>query len=191
MNGRFEERLLTELQNKEYRDSFVEGHLRTGPAYQIRALRNARHWSQEELGKRIDTSQSAVARLENPDYGKFSLTTLLRLASAFDVALLVRFVRFSDLLQRTRDLSPTELNVESFDNDSWLRWSKGVTLFAGDSSQYIDLTQDPRLGLSISSTNLPVYTAQPESVERDRILGVVSTFGTEMTRHSTETETTQ
>ena len=120
MSGKSEKRLLLELRDKDYRDGFVESHVRTGLAYQIRALRDARSWSQEELGKQLGTSQSVVARLENPDYGKFSLTTLLKLASTFDVALQVRFTDFGELLARTGDLSPAALNALSFDNDKGL-----------------------------------------------------------------------
>lgn len=127
MNGKFEERLLTELEDKEYRDAFVEGHIRTGAAYQIRALRNARQWSQEELAARAGTSQSVIARLENPDYGKFSLSTLAKFASAYDVGLLVRFVSFSELLDRTRDLSPERLNVPSFADDPVLHREGHIT----------------------------------------------------------------
>ena len=135
MNGKFEERLLTELEDKEYRDAFVEGHIRTDAAYQIRALRTSRHWSQEELANRGDTTQSVIARLENPDYGKFSLTTLLKLASGFDVALLVQFVSFSELLDRTRDLSPEGLNAPSYADDPVLH-RKGHVTTTDDSAQY-------------------------------------------------------
>ena len=189
MSGTSENRLLSELNDKEFRDAYVVEHVKTGLAYQIRALRQSRGWSQDEFAQRSRKTQSGVARLEDPEYGKFSLTTLLSLASAFDVALLVRFVRFSELLQRTRDLSPTELNVASFDDDPWLRWIEGVTLVAGDSSQYIDLTQEPRLGLSISSGDLPPYTAQAESVVPDSTPGFVITHRKEMTHHSAETQT--
>lgn len=120
MSGKSDKRLLRELRDKDYRDGFVEGHVRTGLAYQIRALREARDWSQEELGKRLGTSQSVVARLENPDYGKFSLTTLLKLASTFDVALDVRFTSFGELIEATSDLSPEALDAPSFDNDKGL-----------------------------------------------------------------------
>ena len=120
MSGKSEKRLITELRDKDYRDGFVEGHVRTGLAYQIRALRDARNWSQEELGKRLGTSQSVVARLENPDYGKFSLTTLLKLASTFDVALDVRFTSFGELIETTSDLSPEALDAPSFDDDKGL-----------------------------------------------------------------------
>jgi len=42
-------------------------------------------------------NQNAISRLESPDYGKPTITTLKRLASALDVALVVRLVPFSEL----------------------------------------------------------------------------------------------
>ena len=179
MNGKFEERLLTELEDKEYRDAIVEGHIRTGAAYQIRALRTSRHWSQEELGKRGDTSQSVIARLENPDYGKFSLTTLLKLASVFDVALLVQFVSFSDLLDRTRDLSPEGLNAPSYADDPVLH-RKGHITSTDDSAQY-------RRGIEA----LPVSFADLEAAGTHRVpltyLDVDATYSAHAARTIAET----
>lgn len=127
MNGTYEARTIAKLQSKEYRDAFVESHARTGISFQLRAMRAARGWSQEDLGARAEMGQNVVARLENPDYGKFSISSLLKLASAFDVALMVRFVRFSDLLARTKNLTPEALNVPSFSEDQSLQDSDSVT----------------------------------------------------------------
>jgi hypothetical protein len=44
-------------------------------------------------------TQNAVSRLENPFYGKATITTLKRIAAVFDVALVVRFVPFSRLVK--------------------------------------------------------------------------------------------
>lgn len=183
MNGKFEERLLTELEDKEYRDAFVEGHIRTGAAYQIRALRNARHWLQEELATRGDTSQSVIARLENPDYGKFSLTTLLKLASAFDVALLVQFVSFSELLDRTRDLSPEGLNAPSFADDPVLHRTGHVTT-TDDSTQYghdIQVLPASFVNREVVST----YRALPTNLDMD------ATYAFHAARIIAKTETVQ
>jgi len=46
----------------------------------------------------VGMNQNAIHRLESPEYGKATLTTLKRLAAAFDVALIVRFVPFSQLI---------------------------------------------------------------------------------------------
>jgi len=120
MNGTSRKRLLEDLKNKEARDAYVGSHVRSGPAYQIRAMRNARGWSQGELGRLMgEKPQSTVARLENPDYGQFSMSTLLEVASAFDVALLVRFVSYSDFLRLVTDATPGALAPLQFSDDTF------------------------------------------------------------------------
>jgi transcriptional regulator with XRE-family HTH domain len=125
MNGVFKQDPAEELSSKEFRDAFVAEYLRTGVAYQIRALREKRGWSQAELGRRTGKPQSAISRLEDPDYGRLSLKTLLQLAAAFDVALLVQFAAFSELLNRFSDLSPEALEVPDFAQDN-LRAAPGT-----------------------------------------------------------------
>jgi transcriptional regulator with XRE-family HTH domain len=103
------------LEDKEYRDLFVAEHIAAGLAFQIRAMREARGWSQAELGRRVGMRQETICLLENPSYGRFTLRTLKRLASAFDVALTVRFAPFDELAARTTNLSPEDLAVPAFD----------------------------------------------------------------------------
>jgi transcriptional regulator with XRE-family HTH domain len=114
MSGSSGSSVREDLADKEFRHAYAARHITTGIAYQIRALREQRGWSQAELGRQAGKPQSVISRLESPDYGKLSVQTLLELAAAFDVALMVRFVSFSDLLERTRDLSPEALAVPSF-----------------------------------------------------------------------------
>lgn len=116
---------LAQLEDKEYRDAFVESHVRTGVAYQMRTLRKARGLSQEELGHLAGMPQATIGRLEDPDYGAFTLSTLLKLAAAFDIALLVRFTDLGDLLERTEDLSPKGLYAMSYDEFIAQRLEKG------------------------------------------------------------------
>jgi transcriptional regulator with XRE-family HTH domain len=54
--------------------------------------------TQEELAEKVGMNQNAIHRLENPNYGKPTITTLKRIAAAFDVALIVRFVPYSQLV---------------------------------------------------------------------------------------------
>ncbi len=86
------------MRNQAARIRFVDSHLAKGVAFQIQSMRAKNDWSQEELGQRLGSNQNAVYRLENPDYGKQTITTLKRVAAAFDVALVVRFVPFSQLV---------------------------------------------------------------------------------------------
>lgn len=115
------DRLRQELKSREFREGYVEGHVKNGIARQIRVLREARAWSQSELAARSGMKQATIARLENPDYGRIGTTTLLRLAAAFDVALSIQFVSFPEFLCRTQNLSPDAFNVESYNSAAILR----------------------------------------------------------------------
>src|ERR1700721_2321265 len=107
-------KLLEKLGRKSYREAYVEENVRTGIAYQIRALREARGWSQKKLAEAMGKPQSVLSRIEDPDYGKLSIQTLLEVASAFDIALIVQFADFPEFVKRMEDVSPEALNRESF-----------------------------------------------------------------------------
>jgi transcriptional regulator with XRE-family HTH domain len=112
--------LISRLHNKEARDAVVEQEILAGLPFQIRALRRDRGWSQHQLAERLGMTQEGVSRLENPNYGRFSLSTLTRLASAFDVALVVRFQPFSALVDWVTDPHRDTLSVPDFDHDRGL-----------------------------------------------------------------------
>jgi transcriptional regulator with XRE-family HTH domain len=104
------------------RAKFVDSHISKGLAFQTRSLRDREGWSQQELADKIGSNQNAIYRAENPGYGKQTLTTLKKIAAAFDVALIVRFVPFSELIDWVsgtprviRGLTSSSLEVESFD----------------------------------------------------------------------------
>src|SRR5262249_12942397 len=65
----------------EERARFVESHLSKNLAFQLRAMREKEEWSQIDLGHAVDMNQNAISRLENPFYGKATLTTLKRIAA--------------------------------------------------------------------------------------------------------------
>ena len=114
MIGTLRDKLLAKLQSKKYRDAYVAAEVTTGIAYQIRALREQRHWTQEALGQRLGKGQNAVSRVEDPDYGRLSVKTLTELAAAFDVAVLVKFVPFTKFFIETSDKSPQGLEAVGF-----------------------------------------------------------------------------
>lgn len=84
------------MTNKDYRDNYVSSKIDTDLAAQIYSLRDQRGLTQIELGDLADMKQPRIAKMEASCEG-VSLTTLKRLASAFDVGLSVRFVSFSEL----------------------------------------------------------------------------------------------
>lgn len=116
------------LSDKEYRDLFVIEEINTGIPFQIRAMRQARGWSQKELAAHAGMTQEGISRLENPDYGKLTLTTLKRLASAFDVGLAVRFVPFSHLVDWAINFSPDDLAVPDYEHDAGLHTVPGIDM---------------------------------------------------------------
>ena len=83
---------------KAARERFVASTLDKNLATQIRAIRDRQGLSQERLAELAGgMNQNAISRLESPTYGKPTITTLKRLAAAFDGGLVVRFVPFSQM----------------------------------------------------------------------------------------------
>lgn len=108
------ERLWRSLQDREYREAFVAENIRNTLAFQVRAMREGRGWTQGELGQKTGMEQGAISRLENPNYGKFTLATLKRLASAFDVGLIVRFVPFGQLIDWNTTMRQKDFAIPCF-----------------------------------------------------------------------------
>jgi transcriptional regulator with XRE-family HTH domain len=104
-------------ESKEYRDSFIAEHIYSRLPLKIRGLREQRGWSQKELGDKVGMAQAWVSKLEDPSYGKYTLATLLRLASAFDVGLDIDFDLFSNILEKALTLTPESFEVVSFADD--------------------------------------------------------------------------
>lgn len=108
------EEFLRELAEDDFRQAYLADQVRTNVAFQIKALRDQRGWTQKELAEKADKPANSISRLEDPDYGKVTLTTLLEMADAFDVGLLVQFVEHDDWLNRMEDVSPPALRKRSF-----------------------------------------------------------------------------
>ncbi len=140
-------KLLRKLADKEYRDGFVAERIQTGLPFQIRALRDDRGWTQHELAEKAEMRQSRISQVEDPNYGKLSLNTLLRLASAFDVGLEVRFVAFSNLVDSAIGATPESRLKPSFAEDTDLIASRPVLS---------DVNSNTAVrGLAIARTKIP------------------------------------
>jgi ribosome-binding protein aMBF1 (putative translation factor) len=130
--------LVNKLKNKEYRDAYVEANIMQGLAHQIRTNRENRDWSQHDLAEKCkSSSQTSISRLEDPSYGKYTLSTLIKLASAFDVALIVKFVPYSKFLVETEKKAPKYLYAQSFDNE--FIENKTVTDFSSEKTTKQDI----------------------------------------------------
>lgn len=128
--------------SKGARERFVESHSAKAIGFQIRAMRRTKDWTQEQLAETSGMTQNMISRLESPEYGRPSVTTLRRIASAFDVALAVRFVPFSELAEWVATLSPDRMNVRPFGNDK-IHWGRPL-LPERDTSSFYRPTQAPR-----------------------------------------------
>ena len=98
---------------KDYRASYVASYTRQFLSRQMRDFRG--EMSQTEFGSRISKQQTIVSRLEDPNYGKWTLQTLFDVAAKLDIAVLVRFVDFPTFLRTTDDRSPSAISPSSYD----------------------------------------------------------------------------
>lgn len=142
------DRLLHELKDPVKRRAFVEGHARDTIASQLRMLRTAREWEQADVAERLGNRrlQPMVSRYENPDYGRYSVRTLLELAEVFDVALVVRFEPFSELVRWDWASSATTLCPPGFEKDGRLSQLEAEIRIASDEGD----GTSPRVGGSLS-----------------------------------------
>lgn len=101
----------------EYRQAYMQASIEEGVAWQIKANRKSRGMTQDDLAILLESKQSVVSRLEDPEYGAHSLDTLIKLANAFDCALSVRFVSYAKLASESEDLSEASLAVTTFEAD--------------------------------------------------------------------------
>ena len=92
--------------------------------------------------KYLGKHQETISQWENPDYGRHSLSTLKNLASIFDVALMVRFTSFSELVHDMDNLSNERLAPPSYQEDvmnqstDWSSQLSGVLDRAEDYDAY-------------------------------------------------------
>lgn len=88
----FQEYLVEQLKNPQFKKYYDEYGKQLEIAYKILQLRKKEGMSQKELAKRIGTKQSDIARMESGQQN-FTTATLQKIASAFKCNLKVEFVK--------------------------------------------------------------------------------------------------
>lgn len=123
------EKLISELNDSEYREIYVEGHAKDTVAFQLRRMRLALDWEQRDVAAKLGNPklQPMISRYENPDYGRYSVATLLELSKVFDVALVVRFAKFSELVRWDLHKTNATLQPASYHDDVELRMMASET----------------------------------------------------------------
>ena len=118
MNTLDKRRLLNDLKDQESRRLFYAEHISTGLPFQIRELRKKRGMTQKKLSALTGFNQGNISEWENPNYEYTpQIGTLMRLADAFDVPLIVRFGSWDELWEWEwgMNLSTDKLAPPSFD----------------------------------------------------------------------------
>lgn len=103
--------------SKEHREAFVSSQIDIAIPFKIRALRKKRGMDQKELANITGMAQPRISAIESPGYSSFTIDTLSRIAAAFDVALVVDFCPFSELVKKSDGFSPDGFDVPSFDEE--------------------------------------------------------------------------
>jgi transcriptional regulator with XRE-family HTH domain len=118
-------RIWESFSDKEYRDFFVEDTIADSLAIQIQRMRQRRRLTQTDLAALAETKQTAVSRWENSQ-PPGSIKTLQKIASAFDVALVVKFVPFSEFVKGDPD--PIDRDIPRFSEDRLIEaWALPMT----------------------------------------------------------------
>ena len=120
--------LYSKLHDPDYRRAFVASQINIGIPFQLRALLKASTWTQQELADKSDMLQPRISAMLKPGGAKFTLETLRRLAAAFDVGLIVKFVPFSELLRWSEDFDPEGFTVPTFEQEAAYEVSEGILL---------------------------------------------------------------
>lgn len=104
------------LSDRTYREAYVAGKVANDIAFQVYYLREHRGWTQGELAHRANTQQPQISRIER-SVGALNVSTLLKVAAAFNVGLSIRFVPFNRLVA---EAAGEELSskIPDFDDDS-------------------------------------------------------------------------
>lgn len=88
---KFQEVLQEELKDKEFRKYYEEEGKKLAIGQKIAQLRHKLGITQEELAKKIHTTQTVISRLERGDYWTCTLRTLEKIALATGTHLRVSF----------------------------------------------------------------------------------------------------
>jgi transcriptional regulator with XRE-family HTH domain len=107
----------TDWQDIEARQAYMEACVEQDIAWQINLNRKKRELTQKQLAEKVGTTQTAIARWEDTCYGRHSIPSLVKIAHAFDCALVVRLVPYSKLAELTKNTSKEAFLAASFEQE--------------------------------------------------------------------------
>jgi len=99
---------------KAARYKWMEAQIMRGLYLQIKAMRKQRGWSQKRLAREAGISVMVIWNLEHLPWISWpSIKTLTKLAAAFDVALIVRFAPWSEMVTWALGLPRTDKGLST------------------------------------------------------------------------------
>jgi len=123
--------LAFDLHGKNFRDAYLDTSLCWIIRSQVRLIREDRGWTQEELADKAGVSFATINRLEHLEVASYNpqIGTLLKLADAFDVALIVRFEAWSQYLAWLAEIKVRGVDalIPKTLNDEWPELEKWAT----------------------------------------------------------------
>jgi transcriptional regulator with XRE-family HTH domain len=125
---------LQKFSSKKYRDGYLQSRVRGYIAYQVQALREQLGLTQAGFANLTGKQQSTISRLEDTEYGRVSVQTLLDIACAANVALIVKFASYPDFLDQTRSMNPGTLQPDTIQES--LRKAKASLREIGGGAAY-------------------------------------------------------
>lgn len=109
----YAETLIEQFKDKELAHAHVDDFLNISIATQLKVLREQRGLTQTTLAQLADMMQARISVMEDINYSSWSISTLKKLARAFDVSLKVSFESFDTLISDTGNF-----NKESLQRDT-------------------------------------------------------------------------
>lgn len=113
--SKIQDRFREEFRDEEYRYGYVEAHLNSVVACQIKKFRGG--MSQGELAAKIGTTQAGVSRIEDVNYAAWNIGTLRKLARAFGLRLCISFEEFGTLAAEVENFPGSVLERRRFEDD--------------------------------------------------------------------------
>lgn len=107
------------------REAYIRSKVSTSVASQVRALRRREELTQEGLAEISQMKQSRISAMERPGI-RWNVETLVRLAAALRVGLVVRLASFSEMLDWENAFNQDTFNITTIEEDS--RFLSGESL---------------------------------------------------------------
>ena len=149
------------IKSRDTRESYIRSKLSVLLPAQIRSLRLRREMTQAELGSDANMKQARISVLERIGEVSFSIETLIKLASAFRVGLVVKFAPMSEMLDWENAFAPDEFHVVPLERDEAFLHPE----HSGNSRKMSPGLCDAMLGEQDSLVNvIPAHPVQSVSV---------------------------